>query len=161
MPLPPGATHCYPRPGGGYCAEIVARAVGPATEVIALNSAPCSNHAGGAVDKRLEGGRQPNIRVVKAELDGMGLGRNTLKPGGILAIVHHHAAPGTGTSMIDSLHRIDAEFARRDFERHGFVLDAESDLLRNPADDHTLGVFDDAIRHHTDRFIHRFRKPPS
>jgi predicted methyltransferase len=35
----------------------------------------------------------------------------------------------------------------------------ESKLLRNPADDHKLKVFDPTIRHKTDQFILIFRKP--
>ena len=32
-------------------------------------------------------------------------------------------------------------------------------MLRNPADDHSLNVFDPAIRGKTDRFVFKFRKP--
>ena len=42
---------------------------------------------------------------------------------------------------------------------YGFVLEAESDLLRNPADDRSLNVFDEKIRGQTDRFVLKFRKP--
>ena len=48
---------------------------------------------------------------------------------------------------------------RADFERAGFVLEAQSDLLRVPADDHSKNVFDPSIRGKTDRFVYRFRKP--
>ena len=48
---------------------------------------------------------------------------------------------------------------KADFLRAGFVLDGESDLLKNPADDHTINVFDEKIRGQTDRFIFKFRKP--
>ena len=48
---------------------------------------------------------------------------------------------------------------RKDFERAGFKLEAQSNLLRNPADDHSLLVFDPKIRGKTDRFIYKFRKP--
>ena len=48
---------------------------------------------------------------------------------------------------------------KADFRRAGFVLDGESELLRNPADDRSLNVFDDKIRGKTDRFVLRFRKP--
>ena len=43
--------------------------------------------------------------------------------------------------------------------RAGFVLEAESDLLRNPDDDYDKSVFDPAVRGRTDRFVMRFRKP--
>jgi len=39
------------------------------------------------------------------------------------------------------------------------VFDGESDALRNPADPHTIKVFDPSIRGHTNQFIYRFRKP--
>ena len=48
---------------------------------------------------------------------------------------------------------------KADFERAGFKLEAESDLLKNPSDDHSLLVFDPKIRGKTDRFVYRFRKP--
>jgi predicted methyltransferase len=40
-----------------------------------------------------------------------------------------------------------------------FVLEAQSDLLRNPADTHMSMVFDPQIRGHTDQVFLRFRKP--
>ena len=33
------------------------------------------------------------------------------------------------------------------------------DVLRNPADDHKVKVFDKSIRGHTDQFVFKFRKP--
>jgi predicted methyltransferase len=48
---------------------------------------------------------------------------------------------------------------RADFERAGFVLEAQSDLLAVPGDDHSKNVFDPAIRGRTDRFVYRFRRP--
>jgi predicted methyltransferase len=61
--------------------------------------------------------------------------------------------------MAGSLHRIDPDVVKADFESAGFVLDGTSDVLRNPADDHSLKVFDPAIRGKTDRFLFRFVKP--
>ena len=85
---------------------------------------------------------------------------NSVKPGGIVAVVDHAANPGGDTrQVVDALHRIDPAVVRADFERAGFVLEAESDLLRNPQDDHSKLVFDPAIRGHTDRFAYRFRRP--
>lgn len=84
--------------------------------------------------------------------------RKALKPGGILAVIDHAALPGTGSSAAQGLHRIDQAFAKVDIERAGFEFQAESDVLRNPADDHTLNVFDAGIQGHTDRFVYRFVK---
>lgn len=84
----------------------------------------------------------------------------SLKPGGTIAVVDHVANPGGDTrAVVEALHRIDPATIRADFERAGFVFDGESDLLRNPADDHSKLVFDPSIRGHTDRVVYRFRRP--
>ena len=82
-----------------------------------------------------------------------------MKPGGIVGVVDHIANPGETRATVEKLHRIDPATVRADYERAGFVFDGESDVLRNPADDHSLLVFDAAIRGKTDRFIYRFKKP--
>ena len=85
---------------------------------------------------------------------------DAMKPGAVVGIIDHSAVPGGDTrATVEKLHRIDPAIVRADFERAGFVLEAESDLLRNPADDRTANVFDEAIRGKTDRFIFKFRKP--
>ena len=88
----------------------------------------------------------------------LGLGP-ALKPGGEFFIEDHAAAPGTGISTTDALHRIDEDFLKKEVESVGFVLARESDILRNPADDHTLNVFKSEIRGHTDQFLLVFKKP--
>lgn len=81
------------------------------------------------------------------------------KPGAVVGIIDHVATPGGDTrAVVEKLHRIDPAVVKADFQRAGFVLEAESDLLRNPADDHSLNVFDEKIRGKTDRFIFKFRK---
>jgi|SRR5882672_636130 len=83
-----------------------------------------------------------------------------LKPGGAYVVIDHSAVAGTPTSSErTSLHRIDQAAVRREIEAAGFVLDAESNVLRNPGDPRTAGVFDPSIRGHTDQFMMRFRKP--
>ena len=84
--------------------------------------------------------------------------RRALKPGARLLIVDHAAAPGSGSAPAQTLHRIDEAFAVRDLESHGFKLVSKYDGLRNPADDHSKLVFDPAIRGHTDRFVHLYRR---
>jgi predicted methyltransferase len=82
------------------------------------------------------------------------------KPGAVVGIIDHVATAGGDTrAVVEKLHRIDPAVVKADFQRAGFVLEAESDLLKNPADDHSLNVFDDKIRGKTDRFIFKFRKP--
>lgn len=83
-----------------------------------------------------------------------------MKPGAIVGVVDHVANPSNDTrATVEKLHRIDPEVVKADFKRAGFQLVGSSDLLRNPADDHTLLVFDPKIRGKTDRFIFKFRKP--
>lgn len=85
---------------------------------------------------------------------------DAMKPGAVVGIIDHAANPGGDTrKVVEDLHRIDPAVVRADFERAGFILEAQSDLLRNPADDHSKNVFDEAIRGKTDRFIFKFRKP--
>lgn len=82
-----------------------------------------------------------------------------MKPGGVVGVIDHVANPGDTRATANTLHRIDPKTVKADFESAGFVLSGSSDLLRNPADNHTLKVFDPAIRGKTDRAIFRFRKP--
>jgi predicted methyltransferase len=44
-------------------------------------------------------------------------------------------------------------------EAAGFVLDAESAMLANKDDRHSIKVFDPSIKGETDRFAYRFVKP--
>jgi len=82
-----------------------------------------------------------------------------LKPGGALIVIDHHAPAGVGATRVNDLHRIDIETVKSEILAAGFVLDAESDLLRRPEDARTAGVYDPAIRGSTDQFLLRFRKP--
>ena len=82
-----------------------------------------------------------------------------LKPGGAYVIVDHAALPGAGLEVAEGLHRIDIADVKREVEAAGFVLEAESPVLANPADPHTASVFDPSIRGKTDQFMLRFRKP--
>lgn len=59
---------------------------------------------------------------------------NALKPGGVYVIADHAGRPGTGIAEGSTLHRIEADFVRREVEAAGFRLAAEGDFLRNPAD---------------------------
>jgi len=82
-----------------------------------------------------------------------------LKPGGYFIIVDHVAETGSGMRDTDTLHRIDPAIVKTQVIAAGFTFEGESDVLRNPADTHTLKVFDPAIRGRTDQFVFKFRKP--
>jgi len=81
-----------------------------------------------------------------------------VKPGGILLLVDHSARPGTGSADAGTLHRIDEQYARRDFEKHGFELVDTSDVLRRPDDPRELITYKGEMVGKTDRFVMVFRK---
>jgi predicted methyltransferase len=82
-----------------------------------------------------------------------------LKPGGVVGVIDHCAAPGADPfESVMTLHRIDEAVVSRDFIAVGFEPDGESDVLRATSDDHSLSVFDLDVIGHTDRFALRFRK---
>jgi predicted methyltransferase len=82
-----------------------------------------------------------------------------LKPGGYYIVLDHSAQAGLDDAGMAKLHRIDEALVKKEVLAAGFVLDAESQVLRNPADDRSAQVFETGIRAHTDQFILRFRKP--
>lgn len=82
-----------------------------------------------------------------------------LKPGGVYLVLDHQAAPGAGASVTNTLHRIEGAVVKQEVEAAGFRFESESAILSHPADDHTLKVFDPALRGHSDQFVYRFRKP--
>jgi len=84
---------------------------------------------------------------------------DALKPGGLYVVLDHAAEPGSGLRDTETLHRIDEATVKSEVLAAGFKFVGRNSLLRNPADDHKLKVFDPAIRHKTDQFILIFRKP--
>jgi predicted methyltransferase len=85
--------------------------------------------------------------------------RKGLKPGGFVGIIDHYAEAGAPAETGNTVHRIDPAIAIAEMEAAGFILDGQSDLLRNPDDDLTKSVFAPEIRGKTDRFIMRFKNP--
>jgi len=82
-----------------------------------------------------------------------------LKPGGVLGVVDHVADFGAPPETGGTLHRIDPALIKRDMAVAGFIYDGESNVLRNPADDHSQTVFAPSVQGRTDRVVMRFRKP--
>ena len=81
-----------------------------------------------------------------------------LKPGGTLLLIDHTAKPGSGTSVAGTLHRMDEEYARRDFEKHGFKLIAASNVLRRGDDPRDMITYKGEMLGKTDRFVMVFRR---
>ena len=116
----------------------------------------------GSVDLVWTSQNYHDLHLKQLSLDVVGLDRQiyaALKPGGVFFIEDHAAKPGSGLTAPDTLHRIDEDVVKQEVESVGFKLVGESDILRNPADDHSLLVFNPAIRGHTDQFLLKFRKP--
>jgi predicted methyltransferase len=86
---------------------------------------------------------------------------NAVRPGGVFIVIDHAAAPGSGLSTTETLHRIDPATLRREVEASGFIFEAQSGELENAGDDHTRPVFDPLVRGKTDQFVYKFRKPQS
>ncbi|MFL2553821.1 MAG: class I SAM-dependent methyltransferase [Candidatus Rariloculaceae bacterium] len=84
---------------------------------------------------------------------------DALKSGGVYGIIDHSAAAGSGTDVIDSLHRIEENVIIDEISTAGFSLAARGDFLRNSEDDRSLRIFDPSVRGNTDRFVLRFEKP--
>ena len=175
-------------PGGGYWTRIFNGVVGPTGHVYALfpnvfakaqprvdaiNNFKLANASAGidaniiTVDKPVDlvwtvenyhdvpndGRGEAAINAVNAAVF------KALKPGGIYIVIDHVAPAGSGLADTNTLHRIDPAIVKKQVLAAGFVWAGESKALANPKDDHTLKVFDPAIRGHTDQFIYKFRKP--
>jgi predicted methyltransferase len=82
-----------------------------------------------------------------------------LKPGGLFIVLDHAAEAGSGLRDTDTLHRIDPAQVKTEVEAAGFKFVGESKVLHYPDDNHTLKVFDAAVRGKTDQFIFKFKKP--
>lgn len=185
----PGETIAEYLPGGGYYTRLLSDVVGPTGKVYALETTTWGddNVAGtkkaiadlsnvtldtaplGAfdlpekVDLFWTTLNYHDLHVPKyANVDMAAFNKHvfdSLKPGGVYLIIDHAAAKGTGATLSPTLHRIEEATVIQEVTAAGFTLAGESDILRNPADDHTKAVFDPSIRWKTDQFILMFRKP--
>ena len=175
-------------PGGGYYTRIISKAVGPQGHVYVLVPAGFAQRPGGLDALNALAAQLGNVTVVATDLTNFtlpepvdlawttenyhdmhngptpsfaGVNESTfraLKPGGIYFVEDHSAAAGTGTTVTSTLHRIEPAAVIEEVSSAGFALDAQSDLLANPADPKTAGVRDPSIQGETEKFALRFRK---
>jgi len=167
----------------GWYAEVLAAAVGPTGKVVAQNSsrfaervAPAQalkvarypnimtvtaeNADGFGVDGQMDAGwtalnLHDNANADRANgLAFLGAIYDSLKPGGVIAVIDHEGSPGMDNQ---ALHRIDVDTAMGLLEEAGFVVEAQAYFLNNPADDHTLHQRE--LERNTDRFVLKARKP--
>jgi len=176
-------------PGGGYYTRILAATVGPQGHVYAVVPPAFAQRPGGLDSLNALAAQYGNITVVAQDLAALSLPKpvdlvwttenyhdlhngpsanvagvnkamlQVLKPGGIYFVEDHSAAPGSGTSATQSLHRIDPAAVKAEVEAAGFKFDAESSVLANPDDPKTVGVRDASVQGETEKFAIRFRKP--
>jgi len=83
---------------------------------------------------------------------------NNLKPGGIFYVEDHSAVPGAGVAAASQYHRMDEAVAKSELTAAGFTLDAEGDLLHNPADNRATSNSESG-HFVTDRFMLRLKRP--
>ena len=180
----PGMTIAEIAPGGGYYTRLLAAAVGPQGKVYALVPARMASRPGALDGINALAAEYGNVEVVVVEgFDALNLSApvdlvwttenyhdlangnvagvntaalNALKPGGIY-FVEDHSAPGTGLSATSTLHRIDPMAVVAQVTAAGFVLEAVSDAVANPADPHTANPRE--VEPTSDKFALRFRRP--
>ena len=96
-----------------------------------------------------------NMGGDQAAVDFLAAVKTLLKPGGMLGLIDHY---GDADKDNNTLHRLNHATAWPIIEAAGFEV-TSSDMLRNPDDDRTMNVFEEAIRGKTDRVLYKLVKP--
>jgi len=171
---------------GGWYTEVLSAAVGPEGKVYSQNPERFKERMGEAAQARAD--RLGNVELLYTQdqtdfgLDGAvdvaitalnthdaynfrgeqgGLdffkgAYKALKPGGVIGVIDHVGIAGQDNK---TFHRIEKSVLRKLITDSGFVIDAESDILHNPNDDHTLPIRDASLQRNTDRMLIKARKP--
>ncbi len=180
--------------GGGYTAELLARAVAPDGKVYGQNTPfILQRFAQAPWDERTAKPVMANVTKLTTEFDAplpaevrnldavllvlfyhdtvwMGTDRSRMNrnifdaiaSGGIFGVVDHSAAPGAGTTVAQSLHRIEESVVVGEVTAAGFVLEERADFMRNPTDTRDWSASPREAgqkRGTSDRFVLKFRKP--
>ena len=185
--IKPGMTVAELGPGRGYYTRILAKAVGPSGKVYAIATNAQAARPGGLDALNALAAAYPNIKVVTVDFPTMMLPEkadlfwttenyhdfhnnggdiaaldkavfNNLKPGGTFYVEDHSAAPGAGLAATSQFHRMDEAVAKTELTTAGFKLDAEGDLLHNPADNKAASNSESG-HFASDRFMLRMKRP--
>lgn len=171
--------------GGGWFTRVISAAVGPNGKVLAqFGERPLQNNNGQA--QRDMAAELGNVEPVFTAMSGIPAGTadaavtalnfhdaynfrgeegsqaflkdiyNVLKSGGVAVIIDHEGTAGADNA---NLHRVPADIARAQIEQAGFTIVSESDILDNPADDHSVSSSDESLGRATDQFLFVVRKP--
>ena len=173
---------------GGWFTEVLSAAVGSSGKVIAQNPQFFTQRPGFMDTEKALHERLGNVQAVHGELADAGLSAvadaavtamnlhdiyngqngeaaavamlqgvyNVLKPGGVIGVIDHVGIAGQDN---EQFHRMLPQQAKDVLMKAGFAIEAESNLLANPADDHTKGIRDPSVARQTDQFLIRARKP--
>jgi predicted methyltransferase len=172
---------------GGWFTEVLSAAVGPTGKVYGQNPTFFTTRPGFDDAEKTRNDRLKNVtpihgEIADAKLNGtadaaltalnmhdiynsqgeaaaVALAKgvfDALKPGGVFGVIDHVGIAGQDNSQF---HRMQLQQAKDVLTKAGFTVEAESDILKNPADDHTKGVRDPSVQRHTDQFLIRARKP--
>jgi predicted methyltransferase len=85
-----------------------------------------------------------------------------LRSGGAYVIIDHSGRPGTGSTEVETLHRIEESVIKDEIARAGFRLAEEGTFLRNPSDTRDWSASPRTAgerRGTSDRFALKFVKP--
>lgn len=176
--------------GGGYYVDLLARRVGPEGKVWAHNTPfVLDRFAEAPITKRLTSPALAAVERLDTELEDPKLPAEldavllvlfyhdlywqkvdraamnqaifaALKPGGVFGVIDHSALATHASDDVKTLHRVEESFVVQEIIAAGFVLEAQSDLLRNADDPRDYNVFDPPNgRDKTDRFVLKFVKP--
>jgi predicted methyltransferase len=170
----------------GWKAELIARAVAPGGTVYEQNSDRAFAHFKDAIEARqkahanlvavsrpFEDPAPPGIHdfdlveffYAYHDTTYLGVDRpkmfraiyDALKPGGYFVMGDYSAKPGSGTSVVKTLHRSDEALATAEIEAAGFKLVDHGDFLRHPEDARDTHSHSSAKP--VDVYVLKFRKP--
>jgi predicted methyltransferase len=163
-------------PGGGYYTRIFAATVGAKGKVYAVTTLGAAARPGGLDTINAVAAANPNVTVISVDmtkfaapepLDVVWTSENyhdlhngptadiaafnkavfaALKPGGVFFVEDHNAKAGSAADVTSTLHRIEVATAKREILAAGFKLEAESDVLKNPADAGDLPVREGSVQ---------------